>query len=121
MFHTSNKVKRLLVGAAALGVTIGGGVSAAGAASMTPSAGTAAHHVQLDPKSVKESESALEATTQDHKGEVESAKSDVTSPDRSGSTADSSSRASREDSNQGTPAPDASSPDLPTSGSSSIG
>jgi len=119
MFHTSTTMKRLLVGAAALGVAIGGGVSTAGAASMRPNAHvrTATHHPRLDPKSVKESESALEATSQDHNGQGETSKTEVRSPDPTGSTDQSSSNPSGNDSGPTS----GSSTDTLGSGAASIG
>jgi hypothetical protein len=68
-----------------LGIMIGGGVSAAGAASLGPNAHVraAAHHVKSDRKG---SESALEAATQDHKGQSEGSTTDVTASDPSGSS-----------------------------------
>ena len=88
MLHRSTTVKRVLVGAAAMGIMLGGGVTAAGAASLSPHAHVraAVHHVKSDPQGVKGSESALEAKTQDGNGQGEGSTTDVTASDPSGSS-----------------------------------
>jgi len=85
MPNTSSTLRRLLIGAAALGAVIGGGVTTAGAAvpAVGSPTGTAAHHVRVDPRNVKDPETSLEGSIQDHSGKSEPASTEAASKDTS--------------------------------------
>ncbi len=104
MTKRSTRVRRLLIGTVALGVVIGGGATTAGAAvpaTGSPS-GTAAHHVRLDPKNGKDSETSPEASVQDHSGQSEASSTEVASKDASQDATDPSNSDQAKDS-QGSP------------------
>ena len=89
MTPKSTTFNRLLIGAAAVGIAVGGGVTAAGAA--TPAhAQRLAHHSTLNMRHTNESETSREAT-QDGPGQSESSATDVTSTNSSSGSTDNSS------------------------------
>ena len=90
-----------LIGAAAVGIAVGGGVTAAGAA--TPAhADRVAHHSTLIMRHANEPETSLEAT-QDGPGQSESSATDVSSVDSSTDSPSSSSPSDPQNLSDSTP------------------